>query len=227
MYVAGQDAVLLNFVACYRLSLPVRRLLVPAVSAGVVVVRVTQSHSLVHRVHHVDLGVEFLPSRTVSERVPDSRVDSRSALLLVETLVPACESVGVLGWIEVIQVLWGPINVISLGRKYLGGGFGVAEDLVHLHLLDLLERGVLDGFGLARSGNGKDHIFDQISDALAISVIEDFADDALQEHFLLELNLLVLLSPAFLFGSIAPSTRVVLPALWLRFPQDETVQIRR
>jgi hypothetical protein len=122
-----------------------------------------------------------------------------------------------LSGIEVIQVLWGSINVISLRRKYLGSGFGVAEDLVHLHLLYLLERGALDGFGLSGSGNGKDHIFDQISDALAIGVIEDFADDALQEYFLLELNLLVLLSSAFLFGSIAPSTRVVLSALWLRF----------
>lgn len=69
-------------------------------------------------------------------------------------------------------------------------------------LFDLLATIGLVGLGFATAGGGEDHVIDELVNALAIGIIEDFADDTLEKGFILKLNGFLMPSSAFVMVGV-------------------------
>ena len=121
------------------------------------------------------------------------------------------------------------VDVLLVGcrleRSPSGGRLEVAEYLADFLLLDLLPPGVSGGVIVAAAGGGEDHVFDEFVDALAVSVVEDLADDALQEGLVLELGLFLLLALTFFLALVMLRERVVVGVFLLRLGADEAVEV--
>lgn len=106
-------------------------------------------------------------------------------------------------------------------------GVALPKNLIHLQVLDLLERTAPAYLLAGRVAGGEGHAVDELGDALAVGVVEDLADHALQKHLFLELDLLRLRRPASLLRSIPPPRPLPLPRLTPRFRHDKAPQTRR
>jgi hypothetical protein len=98
----------------------------------------------------------------------------------------------------------------------------VAEELTDGLLLKLLAR-VLVVVVVSRIVGGEDHVVDKLSDALAILVVEDLADNTLKESLVLKLYCLLSFSALPCPGP--ESLAVCFPALGLGLSPDEAVEV--
>lgn len=97
----------------------------------------------------------------------------------------------------------------------------VAEDLADFLLLEVfaVAVAVVDFITAAR----KHHLFDEISDALTVRIVEYPADHALEKCLILELQLFLAIMPVLALGWIW--REVVMLVLGLGLPSDEAADV--
>ena len=80
---------------------------------------------------------------------------------------------------------------VALAGRVVFVELEIAEELANFFLLDLLFSRVLVVLVLSAARGGEDHVVDELVDALAVGIVEDFADHTLEEGLILELGLFV------------------------------------
>ena len=101
----------------------------------------------------------------------------------------------------------------------------IAKYLAYFLLLYFFSSRVSWQIVVSATGWGKDHVIDEFVDALAICVVEYFADYALKEGFVLELGLFLLLVFIFFLAFVMFWERVVVGVFLFRLCPDEAVEV--
>ena len=113
---------------------------------------------------------------------------------------------------------------VSLGIVF-GVWVEVTEYLAYLFLLDLFFAGVFVVLVLSAARGGEDHVVNELVYALAVGIVEDFADYALEEGLILELRLFVELVFRSFFPFRAAVVVLDLPMFLFGLGLDKAVQI--
>lgn len=121
-------------------------------------------------------------------------------------------------------LLAGSIEIAALRVGEPVDGGKLAEELADLLLLKFFAAVILAGFGISRTTGREDHVVDEFGYALAVLIVEYFADHALQEGLILKLELLVVFV-AGLLTVPASSIIIALKLPLLRLRTDEAVQV--
>ena len=114
---------------------------------------------------------------------------------------------------------------VALARRVVSVELKIAEELTNFFLLDLLFSRVLVMLVLAAAGGGEDHVVNELVYALAVGIVEDFADYALEEGLILELRLFVELVFRSFFPFRAAVVVLDLPMFLFGLGLDKAVQI--
>ena len=99
----------------------------------------------------------------------------------------------------------------------------VAEDLADFLLLEVLAIAVAVVAFIAAAG--KHHLLDEVSDALAVRIVEYPADHALEEGLILELQLFLAIMPVLALGWVWGEAIVLV--LGFGLPSDEAADVGR
>ena len=119
----------------------------------------------------------------------------------------------------------GFIDAVFLVDIVVEVGGESAEDLVYFFVLFFIGEDVAGGLDFGVVVTWKDHVVYEFSNALAVNVVKDLTDHALQEGLVMELQLLFLLVLSSLFTLVLAVYAGVLAKFLLRFAANKTINI--
>ena len=200
--------------------------LVERVGLRIITVAISERHELVNSSKHLDLWVSISLSRAEAEGIGDGRMNCGGAVLFFFARVVAVWSGGVLGRrnyaVELVSCVvngdvWWVVGPVE--------GWEIAEDLADFLLFELFLPVVANGFSFLAVRRGEDHIVDEFGDALAVYIVEDLADDALQECLVLKFDVFEVFVSGFSFGFMISRVVIEVRVLLFGLCANEAVEV--